>query len=641
MFYVTSIDGLIVEPLSNVGSDFKMEQSTDGSMTVSLSTYNLDYNPGYEVLKGESILTVDGFDFKIKSVDDDGSVKKVKGVNLFFESLKTVKHDIFGGTKTLKERVDFVLSDTGWSATFEDDVVNDYQMMMNFGKDNVVKLIRDICEKHAVEFEVRRNKTLHFSKNTGGDEDYQYRYNYNVSDVVLVEDTNELFTVIKGTGKDGIEATYTSPNVNIFGHLEALPVTNSEIETVEELTKWLSTQIQDEPKVAIESKVVDLVSRKTGENVWLFYKPLNVEIRTRIVKQVMTLDNNKLVTSEVVLGNVIPKTFEDILIEQNIKIDVHDKKNRSLFEQTNSYFLMEVERVGESISRVTQTASDIRSEVEQLAIDFDEEIGTVTENYTSYVNQSADAIRADVNSTISVVNGNITSIQSNLSTISQKADQIDARVTNYATTVDSYGRRISSAESSISINSQAIVNKVESSDYTGNVIATMITQTASDYSIKASKINMDGALIVNGTINGGVITGAQINTTHDLTVGDSIYLNMNANSIRGRVIWFGPNASIRLASLMSGNTVIGGKMTISPPGGFAGGLEIQGDTSIIGKLSVRNQEVDFTGSTITGLSGLAVAHTPGIGIAFSTASKRLVVRINGVDVASYAPVVVS
>ena len=70
MFYVNSLDGSQVEPLINIGTDFNMEQSVDGTFTVSFSCFPSINNIGYELLKSESIVTIDEYDFRGKQYSD-------------------------------------------------------------------------------------------------------------------------------------------------------------------------------------------------------------------------------------------------------------------------------------------------------------------------------------------------------------------------------------------------------------------------------------------------------------------------------------------------------------------------------------------------------------------------------------------
>ncbi|MGE7114556.1 hypothetical protein [Lysinibacillus sp. NPDC047702] len=62
---LTVTDGSQVEPLIKIGTDFKMEQIVDGTFTVLFSCFPSKNNPGYELLKSESIITLDGNDFRV------------------------------------------------------------------------------------------------------------------------------------------------------------------------------------------------------------------------------------------------------------------------------------------------------------------------------------------------------------------------------------------------------------------------------------------------------------------------------------------------------------------------------------------------------------------------------------------------
>ena len=57
--------------------------------------------------------------------------------------------------------------------------------------------------------------------------------------------------------------------------------------------------------------------------------------------------------------------------------------------------------------------------------------------------------------------------------------------------------RITSAESDITQNAQAITTKVSQTDYTGNTIASLINQSATTVSINAEKINLNGSVTIS------------------------------------------------------------------------------------------------------------------------------------------------
>jgi len=89
-----SIDGSQVEPLIIIGTAFKMEQSTDGTFTVSFSCFSgTNNNTGYELLKSEAIVTVDDNDFQVKHYSNTNFSKSVVAISTFFDHAKTRNHE--------------------------------------------------------------------------------------------------------------------------------------------------------------------------------------------------------------------------------------------------------------------------------------------------------------------------------------------------------------------------------------------------------------------------------------------------------------------------------------------------------------------------------------------------------------------
>ena len=489
MIFVTSLDGVKTEPITQFG-DFKIDQDVDGKLTLSMKCYNNIFNPGYDILSSQSVITAFGYEFRVHQYNE-GSFKTITATSTFFDLSKVRKLDILGGTATLVSRISWCLQGTGWTATFDDDVRYISEFIENFGNDNIIKLIEKCREVYDVEFMINEDFNIHFAKQIGGDNDFQYRYKHNVSDVKLVEDTTDLYTVIRGTGKNGIEATYISPNASVFGALEKEPATNEEMETESQLLQWLAKQINDVPKLSIESTIPELTNRDTGETVWLIYEPMGLTIQTRITKQTKKIINGELVTSSVTFGNIVPKNYVDLFVERVIQIDENDKLYRSRIEQTNKYIILEVERIDESLGRIEIYADQIRQSVTDLRTDafaaitieadqirsevqgavttlnttINNKATAITTAYRSEIQQSATAINQNVSGMIATVNDDISTVETAVSNLRVDLNGITSTVSNNYTTLNNklntQETRISTAEQKIT--PTAITNTVTSS----------------------------------------------------------------------------------------------------------------------------------------------------------------------------------
>lgn len=516
MFYVTSLDGVQVEPLINIGTDFKMEQDVEGTYTVSFTTFPHD-NPAYDILQSESVITVEGNDFRVKVFNDNVHSKTVTALSIFYDHLKTFRHGNFSGNHTLSNHINFALSGTEWTFTVDSDIANVANYIRSFGNDNVVRLVQKICKAHEVEFEILPNKKLHFAKEIGGNNDYQYRYKHNISSIVLQEDTTSLATYIKGFGKDGLTVEYTSPNSSIFGVREEEPVKDERFTDATTLLNYAKSKLQDEPQLAIETTIPELVSRANGEHVWLIYEPLGVEMSTRILKQTKVLIDGELITSSVVFGNALPKSIEDSIADHEEKIG----DTNEYIDETKDELNEKIEEAeGEFRSAITETENRITIEVEQL----NTSIATV--------DIKADNINLSVNNRIT----------NEVAAINVRANAIELSVSNLE----------QNTNASISVMQSSINLKV---DKGGSI--TDINLSPGVATINANKINLNGAVMASGEIKGATT----ISVGTDLYVGNNIYLGVSNDTATKQII-FNSRARITAGSGWIGGDMIFGADTL-------------------------------------------------------------------------------
>lgn len=472
-------NGSQVEPLNYIQS-LQIEKEVNGSHKVSFTSFNYEDNPAYELLQEESIVTVDGFDFRVKQLNENRFSKKVTAINTFFD-LANQRHDeIYGGTHTLAEFASFVFSGTGWTFTTD---ISDSVFIANYGNANILTLVNNLCIAFECEYEILPNKIIHFTKQIGGENNAQYRFAHNVKTLSKKVDTTKLKTQITGFGANGLVVTYTSQiaeNPQIGIRIDE-PVIDDRFTQPETMTQYLKLKLIDYPEVSFEMDVIELTEKELGERVWLIYEPMNIEFQTRILKQTREILNGEIVTTKVILGNIVSKSSTDILISQKVEIDQNKKETRSRFEQTNERITMEVEEVNSSIAKIEIRAG----EIEQSVVDLE----TETE---SKITQTAAEIRSEVEGKVTTINGTITEINESISSITQTQNQIQSTVSSQTTEIGGLNQRVSNAESSITQTANQISSKVSYSDYNGNTITSMINQTAAGVTISASKINLIG-----------------------------------------------------------------------------------------------------------------------------------------------------
>ncbi|WP_286923015.1 MULTISPECIES: phage tail protein [Lysinibacillus] len=502
---LTITDGSQVEPLIKIGTDFKIEQIVDGTFTVSFSCFPSENNPGYELLKSESIITVDGNDFRVKVFADNVYSKSVTALSIFYDHLKTYRHGKFEGSHTLNNHINFALQGTGWTFTADANIANVTNYIRSFGNDNVIKLVQKICKYHECEFQILPNKQQYFAKEIGGDNDYQYRYKHNISSIVLQEDTTNLATYIKGFGKNDLTVEYTSPNIDIFGRREEEPVKGERFTDATALLNYIKSKLQDEPQLAIETTIPELVARENGERVWLIYEPLGVEMSTRILKQTKVLYNGNLITSSVVFGNSLPKSIEDTLADQEEKIG----DTNEYIDDTKEELKEEIEETkdklqGEFRSEIKKTDDRITLEVEHININFS--VNNRITNEMAAINLKADNINLSFNN----------------------------RITNEVSAIDVRAGRIEIAVSNLDRDTKSSINVMQNSinlkvDKGGSI--TDINLSPGVATIKADKINLNGAVIVSGDISGATNINVSKNITVEqtLNIGEVWTGNYNIN----------------------------------------------------------------------------------------------------------------
>jgi len=107
MFAVTHNDGRS-EPLINIQSA-ELEEEVNGAFSFSFTSFFVD-NPGYELLEGESIIDLDGQEFRTIDFSQKPLSKSVSGIHVFFDLVHHKVEGIQGGTRTAEEQTACILN---------------------------------------------------------------------------------------------------------------------------------------------------------------------------------------------------------------------------------------------------------------------------------------------------------------------------------------------------------------------------------------------------------------------------------------------------------------------------------------------------------------------------------------------------
>lgn len=508
MIYV--MHGNSVEPLVDY-NNLSIDSTVEGDLTASFSSVNTEYNTAHPLLVEESIISIDDYEFKVKQINEKATFKSITAVSTFYDMYGVYRHEIFGGTRTINEYLNYLLNGTGWTTRV---TFNASATIPNFGANNVIDLLHVVCEAFECEYEIKPNKVLQVSKKLGGSHDKQYRYGYNVKSFNKKTDTTKLATYIQGFG-EGYNVSYTSPNEAVFGKIEADPVHSDEYATRQDFINYLKTQIVDVPEISFDLDAVELLDTELGESVWLIYEPLGIELETRILGQFKTIIDNEMHVYKVTLGNSIPYDINDAIIEQGKELEEEKDRTRSKFEQTDDRITLEVENIGKSIASLNIRADQIDAKVANNA-------GSIAS-----LTIRADSIQSQVTN-----NNNNTQSQ-----ISQMSNQINLKVTK--------GQSISD-----------------------------INITPYGVTINADKINFNGAVIANGTITGNssINVGTDLFVGNNVYLANG--RNSNKSIVFGNVAridgdWSNIRVSAPNVRIESNVTIGGGSVDFSGRVNFA------------------------------------------------------------------------
>jgi hypothetical protein len=500
-----------------------MYEELNGAFTLTFTSYSHNDNPGHNLIMQEGLIEYDGYKFRVKQLRKLTNSTQVSCISSFYENADVFKYDTYGGSHTLSEFVTYVLGGTGWTWVAENIDVNHYELIPNFGQNNVIQLMEIL--KVIFQFEVRidRGKQITISSKVGPDNDSQYRYGHNMMALTETIDTTKLKTYVEGFGANALHVTYTSPYASNpgIGIRHAEPVYDDSYTDSETFLKYLASELHDYPDSIIELGDVSLMDKTIGERVWVIHERMGIEYQTRVVAKRTKIPSS---LSSVTLGTYKPqsRSLSNELIEQKLDMDKSNTINRSRFDQTESRITLEVSRLDGADSlmnaNLTIQADRITSEVSSR-----QQGDTDTyNNSVSYIEQTATSIRSEVSTQTARLDGRI---DSNSSLISQSASEILLRV------------RKDGVISSINQTAEVIRITASKIDLQGAVTITDLNPSVGS---KITRLDSNG--IYTGTVNadniiGGTIRGVTVSVDTDLTIGNNIYLKPSDPSASKSIVF--------------------------------------------------------------------------------------------------------
>ncbi|WP_186578037.1 phage tail spike protein [Aquibacillus kalidii] len=290
--------------------DLERNRRVNGNHSLSFLVFENETNKhSFPLVQEESIIEYDNNRYRVKTLDHSSlgnkSFKSVVTKHVFFDLIGNFQHKVLTGSLTLTSCMNHALEGTGYTSSVQGSFPS--IPFEKFGEANSISLIQTALDEFGAEMEID-GSVIVVKKTIGVKTDYQIRYKHNLKTISKSVNTDNLATYIKGYGKDGIEAEYTSPNAEKYGIIEAEPFNDERYTTVESLQSALKEQLQDEPEISFEIEFVELKKAgyegetiNLGDTIYVIYEPLGINITARVIEY--TEYPEEPTNSSVVLSN--------------------------------------------------------------------------------------------------------------------------------------------------------------------------------------------------------------------------------------------------------------------------------------------------------------------------------------------------
>src|SRR5690625_361008 len=306
-------------------------RKVNGERIIELDVFPTENNkPYFDLLVEEATITFDDDEYVIKKLTEKSIgntyFKQITAIHKFYVDLiNKQQYDVHDGSITFNNYMRMVFDDTPY-ANFETIDNFPAREFENLGDDNRLALLQKGLDRFKAEMElVGSGYKPRFRKMIGRDTDFQFRFGHNIKAISRDIDTTNLATYIRGYGDPELDvfAEYTSPNVAIFGKIDAPTVRDERFKSNSAMLDEIKSRLIDEPEISITVDFVDLrragypyAVPDEGDRIWLIYEPMDdLMIETRILEIVEVFDRNEnVVRTEVTLSNH-KKTFANTVFE--------------------------------------------------------------------------------------------------------------------------------------------------------------------------------------------------------------------------------------------------------------------------------------------------------------------------------------
>jgi len=465
----------------------KYEELNGTALQINFNSYKFEGNLGHDLLQPNALIEdEDNHAYRIKQITETPNGKSIVANHIYYELTGTYKDGTFNGPASFETYLNYLLDRTGW--TFVNVDVSDFLSFNTFGLSNVVELMQRLIVRFNCEMEILPYRQLRFARRIGQDNDLQYRFGSNIQEISRSFDTSNIRTRIRAIGADGLTVFYDSPlsaNPN-FGVLEAEPVRDESISNTEELRQLAISSLNDTPEMNIDVSVLN-IDGNVGDNVWIIHEELGIDFQSRILSKTSRREYRD---SVVEVGNTKKRTIEDAIIDQKVEVQENKQEAQEAVEQLDEKTTAQTEEVRLFVENVEQT---LNSSITLTATQIRSEVNDVENRLNSSITQTASSIRLEVQE-----------VDRNVASLEITANQIQSNVTNLE----------NNTNSSITQLSNNINLKV---DVGGTISDINLSQGAA--TINADRINLNGAVLVNGSISGST----DITVDRNAAIGNALY----------------------------------------------------------------------------------------------------------------------
>lgn len=445
--YVTSKAGTEI-----LKSQYEIIDSINGIPTLETDYSQLKHNHTEPMLMLSPAFT-DKYIMVLKEQESvtESSRLRLTGVHSFIYDFSLDRiYEEYTQYFSLENILTLVFSDTEYEYEVSGSTRYNALDFENFGNNDKMSLINQICDRWELEYRVKGNK-VYFADQRGTKTTKQFRYKMNIHDSHVNLDISEGATYIRAYfGKKDEEnpsnSTYVEkemlhPLAEDFGVRHAKPYSNEVISQEETMQRYMKMKIEETWKLSVEIDVLDLSgdgSAEVGDEVWAIDERMDLKYKTRIVEKRDYYDvNDRIYRTKVVLGN---KTFIEAVSAQEVTADDVEsqvvKYYNQMIEQLKADFDNDFNAVRDAYKAMLEKAkedifTEIAADKDRMQNLLDTKSAEWTENFNQSVTESKEYAEQQAQEKASAV-------QSNLDSFKDSHQQLYDEVTGNILDIDTF-----------------------------------------------------------------------------------------------------------------------------------------------------------------------------------------------------------